>query len=325
MKKTTISMLITALILFCSGLLLTLGTLIYTTAASVDIYPGQSMEPSNFRDFTKSFADLGYTRENPVKRIEISTLVGDVQVIPTNGESKAEFKDADINNITCKMEGSTLVVRENNAVGFMGVQVSNQGFSFNGLRQIFHSAGNASPSHKLILHLNPLEFNGVLTIKNAVGTISVQNIACAEMSVSADYGKIFLADCNLVTTLDANGNMAELVLRNNTCQQLNANVTLGNIYALVNENKVNLKASMGNITVLTQKDQSNYQLRLFNTIGSIRPYDIENNKNEFSLFSESDNSIWVNTMLGNITVSKFDAQSFPQKNFTFEGDLVKVY
>ncbi len=324
MKKTAISMLISALILFCAGLLLTLVTLIYTTASGTDIYSGQAGRTSNIRDFTKTFAELGFTAENPVKKIELSSLVGDVVILPTDGESRVEFYQSDLNNIVCKFENGTVTVKEDSSVGFMGIEISNDGMGFNGLRQLFRSSGNANSQRRTTLYLNPAEFKGVLNVKCEVGDVSAKEILCSELYVENTFGQVDVADCVLTSTLNVKGNFSDVIIRENTYLQSDINVTFGKIYALIDQQKTNLQTSVGDITVLTARGKDEYQLRLSNTSGAISPFDIDNNKNEFSLYSDSTNSIWAKSVFGKITVSEFDKERYPSVDFNHFSDLIEI-
>lgn len=137
MKKNTISMLITALILFAAGFLLTVITLIYTSISKIDIYPGQSKTKPEIGSTVKTFGDMGYAQGDLLRKIELTSLVGSVDVLPTDGESRVEFENTDLNNLDTSFADGVLTVTESQPVGFMGLEVSAEHFGFNGLRQIF--------------------------------------------------------------------------------------------------------------------------------------------------------------------------------------------
>lgn len=316
-------MLITSLILFCTGLLLTVGTLIYTTAAGVDIYPGQSNDNANIRDFTKTFADLGFDGTESIKKISVNSLVGNVIFAKTDNESRIDFKGTDLNNIECKFEQNTLTVRDINPVGFAGLEISEKGFSFNGLRQLFKGSSGASNSRVITVFLNPRDFNGVINVFSVYGNVTADGIYCSECYVENSAGNVSVTESTFTTNLNVQGSMGNVYLRENSYLQSTVNVTVGNVYALVKDQKTNLQTTVGNIFLLTELEQDQYQVRLSNTIGKIRPFDLENSKNEVSIYSQSTNSIWAKTLMGDIVISEFDNEKFPQKDYSFNNDLIK--
>ncbi len=324
MKKTTNSMLISALILFCTGLLLTLITAIYTTAAGVDIFSGTGSSNPNVRDYSKTFADMGYTQNDTIKKIDFSFLVGDVEVLSTQEESRVEFYQTDINNIVCKFENDTITIKETNSVGFMGFEINEKGVGFNGLRQLFRSVGNASMERKVVLYLNPQDFNGVLNVNCVVGNILCRDLTCSELYTKSTAANVTVLNSRVNTALNVQGMIGDVFIRENEFLQCRVNVTNGKIYAYVDENKCNFETTLGDIFILTEQSSTDYQLRLSNTTGAIRPFDYESKNNEFSLYSEKNNSIWAKSIIGSIVVCEFDREKYPQIDYSVFSDLTKL-
>ncbi|MBE6591777.1 MAG: hypothetical protein E7646_07025 [Ruminococcaceae bacterium] len=322
MKRTTISMLITSLILFCTGLLLTVGTLIYTTAAGVDIYPGQSNDNANIRDFTKTFEDLGFDGTEAIKKINVNSLVGSVEIASTDQDSRIVFKGTDLNNTECKFEQNTITVRDINPVGFAGFEISEKGFSFNGLRQLFKGSSGASNSRVITVYINPNDFKGIINVSSVYGHVKAEGISCSECYIECSAGNVSVTKSIFNSILNIQGSTGNVYLRENSYLQSTVNVTVGNVYALVEDQKTNLQTTVGSIFILTELDKTQYQVRLSNTMGKIRPFDMDNSKNEVSIYSEGSNSIWAKTLIGDITVNQFDKEKYPQNDYSFNGDLI---
>lgn len=324
MKKTTISMLITALILFCTGLLVTLITLIYTTATGTDIFSGQNTATPNVRDYTQTFADMGYKENDLIKKIDFSMLVGKVEVAATTQESRVEFTQTDINNIVCSFENNTLTVKEINSVAFMGFEISENGMGFNGLRQLFRSVGNASSDRKAVLYINPKDFGGVINVKCVVGSITCQDLNCEDLSTESTIADVSVMECSFLNEIKIKGTAGDVYLRKNTYSNCRVNVTSGNIFAIIDQKKHNFETTVGDILILTQQDKEDYLLRLSNTYGAIRPFDYENSANEFSLYSEENNDITAKSLLGSITIQKYNEEQYPDFDYSAFSDLTKI-
>lgn len=324
MKKNTISMLITALILFAAGFLLTVITLIYTSISKIDIYPGQSKTKPEIGNTVKTFGDMGYAQGDLLRKIELTSLVGSVDVLPTDGESRVEFENTDLNNLDTSFADGVLTVTESQPVGFMGLEVSAEHFGFNGLRQIFRWSNNAKTSKKITLYLNPNDFSTVLNVTSKVGDVKVRDIDCSEMYIVSAVGDITVDGCNLTSALNVKGDKADVFVRDCHYMQAAVNVTIGDVWALVTEHKTNLQTMLGSVTVITRNTKDDYQLRLSTTIGSISPFTFENDKKEFSLYSSSGSSLWCQTVLGSIKLREFDAEKYPQPDYDEYVDLLDL-
>lgn len=324
MKKNTVSMLISALILFVTGFLLTVITLIYTSITKIDIYPGQTNNKPEIGSVTKTFEEIGVLPGVIIKKIEITSFVGSVNVFPTSEPSRLVLEKTDLNNLDFSFTDGLLSISEKNPVGFMGVEVSKNGFGFNGLRQIFRWSNNADTSRSVTLYLNPGDFSAVINVNSFVGDIKVRGISCSELYIKNSIGSIMIDSCAMSSVLNVKSDDSNVYLRHCSYPQATVDVTVGKIFALIGTNKTSLKTFKGDILVLTQLSDEDYQLRLSTTIGQISPFSYENDKKEYSLYSAENNSLWCQSVWGSVRIREFDSNKYPQTDFETLGDLLKL-
>ena len=324
MKKNTVSMLISALILFVAGFLLTVITLIYASITKIDIYPGQTNAKPDKGSVTKTFEEMGVLPGFVVKKIELTSFVGNVNVVYTDGESRLSLEKTDLNNLDLSFDDGLLSISEKNPVGFMGVEVSKNGFGFNGLRQIFRLSSNADTNRTVTLYLNPDDFSAVLNINGFVGDIKVRDVLCSELYIKNSIGSIMIDGCTLSSVLNVKSDDSDVYLRRCSYPQATVDVTLGNVFALIGTNKTNLKTVKGDILVLTELTDEDYQLRLSTTIGGISPFSYENDKKEYSLYSAQNNSLWCQSVWGSVRIREFDVEKYRENDFEVFCDLLKL-
>ncbi|MBQ9545245.1 MAG: DUF4097 family beta strand repeat protein [Clostridia bacterium] len=324
MKKNTKSMLISALILFVAGFLLTIITLIYTSITKIDIYPGQNNSKPDIGNVTKTFEEMGAVPGVVIKKIELTSYVGSVNVVSTEGQSRIALENTDLNNLEYFFGDGLLSVGEKNPVGFLGVEVSKNGFSFNGLRQIFRWSNNARTERNITLYINPADFDLVLNVTGFVGDIKVRDISCSELYIKNSVGSIMIDGCSMSSVLNVKSDDGDVYLRRCSYPQATVDLTLGDIFALIGSNKTNLKTVKGDILVLTQLSDEDYQLRLSTTLGGISPFSYENDKKEYSLYSAENNSLWCQSVVGSVRLREFDSEKYPETDFEVFGDLLKL-
>ena len=206
MKKNTKSMLISALILFCAGLILALGSALFVKIRGIDLYgvPYVSSLRENSElslssilahspesNFMKKLAKKEYAR------VSVDTFAGNVEITSTDGPTKIILEDANTTNLNIQVIGETLTIEEVNSVGFMGIFMDRDGFSFKGLRQLFGSGNSAAFDQKIKIELSKDIPIDQLDVNTKSGNVVLSNLETELVNVSVAIGNV---NINSLTT-----------------------------------------------------------------------------------------------------------------------------
>lgn len=282
MKKTTRSLLISALILFCAGLVLAIGTTLYAKISKIEVYDIQK-KARTIENVTLTIDEIlsrspesNYVKQisqSKFSKIDLTSFVGDVVLTVSEGDPLLVLDETNTNNISYSVIGDTLTVSEIDPVGFMGFYMDQSGISFKGLRHIFHP-GNAVNSEKTVTIRLPADF--ILTqvdIYSLIGDVTVDGISANSLNVEAGNGNVKIKNLtNADAKITVNGNFTDVKMENNLYTTCAVSTHFGTIETSLLENtnaSTILDLWCGDVSVNTVPPTTHYKLSLATTVGSI--------------------------------------------------------
>ncbi len=282
MKKTTKSLLITSLILLAFGLLLSLGSAIYVTALGIDAF-GVKQNVQIIEDKTVSLKEIlsqspesNYVKglaERPFTKLDLSSYAGDIVVIPTNGETHVTLNHTNTSNLSVCIVGETLEIREIDPVGFFGLYIDDNGFSFKGLRQIFGPGNSANSGKTVTVYLNENDSISSINVRSKIGSVTLDSLSVDLINIDSFSGKVLLKNLsNPESKITCNAQSGSIILENNQYASCNASIKSGKISATLSDdpNTVTvLDAWVGSVNVICNLPLESYKLSLSTTLGSV--------------------------------------------------------
>ena len=327
-------MLITALILFCAGLLLALGSALFVKIQGIDPFgvPQIAKVIENKKlplsDILASSPDSNYMKKLSKKeylRVAVTSFSGNVEIYSTDGDTYVELVNANTANLKVEVVGETLAVEEKQAVGFMGIYIDKDGFSFKGLRQLFGSGNSANTGKTLKIYLSDQIQVDQIDIFSAIGDIVVDGVKTEKMNITADYGNVIVEDLTAVAgKLDIKGNVNDVTLIDMQNIAATVSVKIGDIEASVSSvdggSTTVLETWLGNVSVETTEPTTNYKLTLSTSLGEVSRNG-ESSGKELSSSSTTTNRITSSVIIGDIAIhyaggdeSKYIAPEIPEKD-----------
>ncbi|MEA4831520.1 MAG: DUF4097 family beta strand repeat-containing protein [Oscillospiraceae bacterium] len=320
MRHSTKSMLKSALVLFCTGLIITTSCYIYAAANGIDVYGSSSLRPiydSYSETIDEILARSPDAAKNanpsdsypPFSAIEVFSQVGDIAIKKTNSASYIEYENVDKNNLKCIIEGDKLSVSEINPVMFMGVSVKKDGIAFDGLRQIFNRKATFNPNRKITLYINEAKPFLSVSVKANIGDIEMDGISAYKIELNLSYGTAKVHNTTVIpgtneSIIRINGDIASIEFSDNSYPICDISVISGNIHASVSESKSNFETTLGTISVVTSSELSDYTVRMSTNYGDVKIQGKKvTDKNEYNHQGATASSIWIKAGAGNISVS----------------------
>ncbi len=281
MKKTTKSLLVSALILFCAGLLLSLCSALFVTIKGIDPY-GVEQYAKVIENKTVSLSDIlavspdsNYMKKLSKKeflRVDLHSYTGNL-IIRSANETSLELINTNTANLSYEIKGETLVVKEIHPVGFMGIYIDENGFSFKGLRQIFGSGNSANSGKTVILNLASDFQVDQIDVSSNIGNVQFEGISCAAINVKSSYGDVLLKDLkNSESKINITGDVTSVNLSDSAYVSCNVSTKFGNINIAVPGNSKQstvLDSWVGNVSVNTDVPLSEFQIILSTSIGNV--------------------------------------------------------
>lgn len=283
MKKTTISLLTTALILFCSGILLATFASLHAKISKIEVFDVETKESKietlslSIDDVLKNSPESNYVKKQSstkYTRIDLTSFVGDVIICTGGQETEIVLEETNTNNLECFVEGDALTIREVDPVGFMGFYVDDSGVTFRGLRHTFHP-GNAVNSDKIITVKIPdgLTLNQI-DVFATIGNITIDGISAD--TVNAESGKGLISIKNLKNSeskISVKGNFTNIEMEENQYSNCAISTRFGKINAsLLEDAKAStiLDLWYGSINVETLLPTSEYKLSITTGNGVVK-------------------------------------------------------
>jgi len=281
MRKTTKSLLITSLILFCTGILLALGSALFVKIKGIDPYGvvekqkviedkkitlSELIENSPESNFAKKLSPKEFLR------IDLSSFTGDV-IIRSGDETGIELKKANTANLTCSIIGETLTIAEQDEVGIMGVYINDEGFAFKGLRHIF-GPGNSANLKKVVIVNIAKDFHvDQIDVNSKIGDITIDGVSATTLNVTAKNGNVELKNLpNVDGKITVKGDTTDVDMEDCFYNSCNISVKIGNVSADVLDLRAIstvLESWIGDVEIETDLPTTQYKLTLSSTFGSI--------------------------------------------------------
>jgi len=282
MKKTTKNLLISSLILFCTGLLLTLCASLYAKINKIDVYDvtekARTIENKTVKidEILKKSPESNYVKQLSTakfNKINVTSFTGKVVICTGSKDTEVKLDKANTNNIAYSVIGDTLTVTEVDAVGVMGFYIDKGGISFKGLRHIFNP-GNSTNSEKTITIKVPANLLlSHVEVSSTIGNVTIDGISAEEINVQAKSGTINIKNLKYQNAkLKINGTFADIHMKNNLYSTCSISVYLGNIdtHLLKNTNTSTiLDLYFGDIKVKTDSPTNYYKLSITTNSGIV--------------------------------------------------------
>lgn len=299
MKKTTKRLLITSLILFCAGLLLSLGSFLYVKIMGIDPYGVEKIEKKvesksvSIDEILASSETSSYVlgvAGNKFTKVDLTSFTGKIILKATEEESYIELEKANTANLSLRVEGETLVVTEKDAVGIMGLYLDSKGFHFKGLRHILGPGNSANTKKIITVYVNSSTPLSQVNLKSVIGDIEIDGISTSEITASATIGNISVKNCTISDgKLAVTGFASSVSLENNKIPATTVATKFGSIHAEIPENKnqsLALEVWKGDIKIITESPTDHFKLTLSTNIGKI----FRNGENQGKKLSDSSNT-----------------------------------
>jgi len=282
MKKTTRSLLISALILFCTGLLIAVGTMLYAKIAKVEVYD-VAKKARTIETLTVSIDEIlthspesNYVKQlsqSKFTRIDLSSFVGDVVLCTTDKDAEIHLDQTNTNNLSYSVVGDTLTISEVDAVGFMGFYIDKGGVSFKGLRHMFNP-GNATNGKKTITVRIPAgQTLTQVDVSSSIGDVTVDGISASLIQIDSDKGAVQIKNLtNADGKIVVNGNFTDVEMSKNLYANCAVSTHFGDIKSKLMENtntSTILDLWCGKINVETDYPTTYYKLSISTTLGSV--------------------------------------------------------
>lgn len=282
MKKTTRSLLISALILFCAGLLLTICASLYAKIADIEVYDfpkkARTIETVSIPidDILKQSPESNFVNqvsETKFNRVNLTSFTGDVVICTSKKDAELHLDQTNTNNIVYSVVGDTLTVSEDDAVGFMGFYIDNGGVSFEGLRHMFNP-GNATNSEKTITLRIPSDLTlAQIDVSSSIGNITIDGISANVINVKSGTGTVKIENLkNPEGKIKVSGNFTDVKMKKNFYANCAIDTHFGNIetHLLKDTNgSTILDLWCGDVKVVTDNPTTYYKLSVSVSAGSI--------------------------------------------------------
>ncbi len=282
MKKTTKSLLLSSLVLFCAGLLLAFGSALYAKIAKIDVYDFEDKarlienKTLKLSDILTVSPDSNYVKklsETEFNKIDIGSFTGTVNIIGGAKETKLVLKNTNTNNFSYQIVGDTLKLDEVDPVVYFGFAIDKTGFHFKGLRHLFHPGQPANTKKDITLYLSDKNQIENVTLQSTVGDINLTTITAEKINIKSGIGHITLKDfASPNAKISISGTKTDVTLDNSDYKSCNINTKFGSVDATLvkaDGQSTNIDIWMGNANVKLDAPDNYYKLGLSTQMGSI--------------------------------------------------------
>lgn len=282
MKRSTKSFLLTALILFCAGILLTLGSFLFVKIRGINPYGVEDslktpesktvtldeiMKQSPNANFAKG------TAASEFSKIEATSFSGKLVILPTDGKTYLDLKETDTQNLSCEVIGETLIIRDTKTVGQFGFFINENGFTFHGLRQIF-GPGNFMESKRVVtIYVDRSASVSEISATSMVGDVTVDGVSVGNLKVMTNFGNVKVKNCTVTEgKINVEGSVSNVEVADNHSVYLSVSVKFGNIDAYLTTPETassNLDVWLGNVRVRSAEPFSLIKLYCETKMGAV--------------------------------------------------------
>lgn len=313
MKKTTKSLLISALILFCAGLLLALSASLYSLITHKKIFEIEKKDRKietitvGIDEILSISPDSNFVKKlsnTPFTQIDITNFAGDIKIKTGAEETELSLKKANTNNLKYEIVGGTLKIEELDPVSFGGICIGKDGLSFKGIRHIF-SKGNPINSQKTIeLTLAKGTILNEINIDSYAGNILCEKVNAEKINIKSTIGNVICKNLeNETGKIEIKGSISDIDLQNNAYSSCSVQSKFGNIEGTLS-NQIGQSTILdlwcGDIDLETSLPTNFYKLSLSSTLGNIE----RNDKSYGKKLSDSGST--ASRISGTILLGNFD-------------------
>ena len=308
MKKTTKSLLVAALILFCVGALLALSSMLFVKFKKIDPF-GIEQTQVAIADKTVSLAEIlavsdqsNYRKKlssHEFLKIDLLSYAGNI-VVQSGKEFSLDFKKANLNNLHYEIIGDTLTVNEVKPVGFFGVFIGSDGVSYKGLRQIFGPGNSANVSRTITLTIPDDFVLDEVLLRSALGDTQLSGVSAKKISIVNSVGDVTVSDLPCSDSkVTIEGTFCDISIKECRYTSLAVATKLGSITAYLAADSATatvLDAWFGNVSITTHYPYQNYKWNASTMLGTVSTQNKAQGKS-FTENGETANSRITSTLI----------------------------
>lgn len=306
MKRTTKSILITALCIFCAGALLTVTCLVVSLATKTDLY-GDATREYDYSPFQLSFSELfelAGASNGAFSELFLDMQACHVRVEKTDGASRIEFENTDRNNLVFTEDYGILTVSEKQAVNRYGLEVSGQSISFDGFRHLFrYQSIGAAPD--ICIYLGAADQPTSLRLNATLGAIELTDVALdGGITLSLSYGNVTLDRCTGADgALSVRVSCGSIECRDSSFPASTLQTSCGSVLCLNMKGDVTANSMVGNISYSCAEGEIP-TLRATTTLGRVTPSEKSGSQLTLSPLGATCN-VLLTTTVGNVNLTNF--------------------
>ncbi|MBE6689100.1 MAG: DUF4097 domain-containing protein [Ruminococcaceae bacterium] len=304
MKKNVKKLLAASLVIFLLGVIICSAALIYAAATGVRLFGEDGgSEKLSYQLYVSEAEKLGVL---PFSSIEISAEMCDVTIQKTDKPSYIEFKNSDKLKTACVLENGVLKIHDSVPFYFLGLTFENGKAGFTGFRHVFSQGLYSSDEKKITVYLNNFDTIGKINIRLGLGNVNISSISTENISVSSSLGNVNISEADISEKLTVSVKSGNVRIKHTDYVFADISCTTGNIYTDITGRKTNCETAVGDITAVTKKDISLYNIRASVSKGDIEVNDKDQISKEYNSVCEtSDENIWLKAHYGDIDLYKY--------------------
>lgn len=274
MKNKTKKMLISALILFCAGVLLTTGGYIAAAIGSVSVYETTERPRADVRSETYNVGQL--TGGASFSEIDIRFQVGNVVITKVTGSAQTtvQVSKVDMATFDTKVVDGVLTLADNDDYpsAYYGFSFTSEGFSFNGLRQLLNFGSAADSDRTLYINLaSDMADLKSINVSCGAGDVILRNFSVKDnVKVSVSCGDVRADKVSIGGAMTLNTDLGNVTVNNCTYSRCEAASTKGDITAYIaGQGNSNFDSVAGDVSVIVKNALQNYEITMSATVGSV--------------------------------------------------------
>ncbi len=315
MKHKTKKMLISALILFCAGLLLTTGGYIAAAIGSVGVYETKERPEPDIRSETYSVSQ--FTGGDTFHSLDIRFQVGNVVITKVSGaaQTTVQVSEVDMATFTHKVTDGVLVLADDDDYpsSYFGFSFTSDGFTFNGLRQILNFSSAANSDRTLYINLaSDVDALESINISCGAGDVILRNFSVKDnVRVAVSCGDVRAEKVEVGSAMTLNTDLGDVAVSECSYTRCEVASTKGNITAYITgEGNGTFESVAGDVLIESKNALQNYEITLSATVGSVSVGETEIGS-DYTHYPDSHQKsfgkIIATAVVGSVNISQKDA------------------
>lgn len=309
MKKSTKSLLLTALIMFCVGVLLTTVCFCVAYSTKVDVFQ------ENEREF--NVGSVSYSLEemldlsdafsaDTLQHLSLQMQAADLVFCGTDGETHIEFYNVDQNNLHFSFSAGTLNISEEKEMNRFGFQVKDGEVSFDGLRHLFHRP-STTPTPRVIVYWNPANELSTVRLNATVGSVTVEELPKnASLFSALTYGNISASNLNAPDgAVELRTTVGALSLTDSSFSTAALHTSVGSVSVSAGGGALDASTVVGSLSYICNANIADCRVNATTTFGTVTDFDRASCGAQYYLASETELlSAKLTATVGNIDLIK---------------------